>query len=154
MPYHGLISPHILDIRYVRLITSPNRVRCLPSCLPFEVRIMAKRLTVTVIMQAKPKAESYEIPTRMSRLRLLVGPSGAKSFLTRFRSPVERDRKGNGKARKLILPGDGRRAEDRATAGRKAGRQISAVGQCRRGRLCGVPRQACAQAQRHADPRE
>jgi integrase len=65
---------------------------------------MAKKLTAVTVAQAKPKAVRYEIADAgCPGLRLVVQESGAKSWLMRFRSPSERDRNGNGKARKLTL---------------------------------------------------
>jgi integrase len=65
---------------------------------------MAPKLTAVSIAQAKAKAAPYEIPDGgCPGLRLLVYPTGTKSWLMRFRSPVERDRIGKGKARKLTL---------------------------------------------------
>jgi len=62
------------------------------------------KLTAVVIAQAKAKAVPYEISDAgCPGLRLLVSPSGTKSWLMRFRSPVERDQKGDGKARNLTL---------------------------------------------------
>src|SRR5215470_379618 len=62
------------------------------------------KLTAVVVAQAKAKTAPYEISDAgCPGLRLLVLPSGAKSWLMRFRSPVERDLKGNGKARNLTL---------------------------------------------------
>lgn len=65
---------------------------------------MGTKLTAVVVAQAKAKAAPYEISDAgCPGLRLLVSPSGTKSWLMRFRSPVERDHKGNGKARNLTL---------------------------------------------------
>jgi integrase len=65
---------------------------------------MAKKLTAVAVAQAKPKVVRYEIPDAgCPGLRLVVQESGAKSWLMRFRSPLERERNGKGKARKLTL---------------------------------------------------
>jgi integrase len=65
---------------------------------------MAKKLTAITVAQAKAKAVRYEIADAgCPGLRLVIQESGAKSWLMRFRSPVERDRNGKGKARKLTL---------------------------------------------------
>jgi integrase len=65
---------------------------------------MAKKLTAATVAQAKPKPVSYEMPDGgCPGLRLAIHPSGAKSWIMRFRSPVERDRHGKGKARKFTL---------------------------------------------------
>ena len=63
-----------------------------------------RKLTAVAVAQAKAKAVRYEIADDgCPGLRLAVQESGAKSWLMRFRSPVERDRKGKGRARKLTL---------------------------------------------------
>jgi hypothetical protein len=64
---------------------------------------MARKLTAATVRQAKAKSASYEIPDGDRGLRLVIHPSGAKSWTMRFRSPEERDRSGKGKARKLTL---------------------------------------------------
>lgn len=86
---------------------------------------MSRKLTAVAVAQAKPKAVRYEIADAgCPGLRLVVQESGAKSFLMRFRSTVERDRNGKGKARKLTLgPVAG---EGKACAGPpKIGRPLS-----------------------------
>lgn len=60
-------------------------------------------LTAKAIEQAKPRAGRYEKPDSTSGLYLVVQPSGAKSWALRFRSPVERDKAGQRKAKKLTL---------------------------------------------------
>jgi integrase len=56
-------------------------------------------LTDFAVIHAKPKAEGYEISDGGQRgLRLAVQPSGAKSWVVRFRHPV------SGKSRKMTLP--------------------------------------------------
>jgi integrase len=65
---------------------------------------MAKKLTAATAGQAKAKSVPYEIPDGgCPGLRLAIQPSGAKSWIVRFRSPQERDRSGKGKARKHTL---------------------------------------------------
>src|SRR5258707_13729672 len=65
---------------------------------------MATKLTATTVAQAKAKAVRYEIADGACQaLRLVIQPSGTKSWLRRFRSPTERDQKGKGKARKLSI---------------------------------------------------
>lgn len=60
-------------------------------------------LTAKVIEQAKAKADRYEKADSTSGLYLVVQPSGAKSWALRFRSPIERDKTGQRKAKKLTL---------------------------------------------------
>lgn len=60
-------------------------------------------LTTKAIEQARPKAARYEKADSTSGLYLVVQPSGAKSWALRFRSPVERDKTGQRKAKKLTL---------------------------------------------------
>lgn len=60
-------------------------------------------LTGKAIEQAKPKATSYEKPDLVAGLYLVVQPSGAKSWALQFRSPVERGKDGQRKAKKLTL---------------------------------------------------
>jgi integrase len=83
---------------------------------------MAKKLTAVAVDQAKAKADRYEIADAgCPGLRLVVQESGAKSWLMRFRSPVERDRNGRGKARKLTLgplAGDGEACDGEPKIGR------------------------------------
>jgi integrase len=56
-------------------------------------------LTDFAVVNAKPKSEGYEISDGGQRgLRLAVQPSGAKSWVVRFRHPV------SGKSRKMTLP--------------------------------------------------
>jgi integrase len=60
---------------------------------------MNRVLTDFAVTHAKPKAAGYEISDGGQRgLRLAVQPSGAKSWVVRFRHPV------TGKSRKLTLP--------------------------------------------------
>jgi integrase len=59
-----------------------------------------RTLTDLAVTNAKPKAQGYEISDGGQRgLRLSVRPSGSKSYLVRYRSPV------TGKSAKLTLPG-------------------------------------------------
>ncbi|WP_441229454.1 tyrosine-type recombinase/integrase [Tardiphaga sp. 215_C5_N2_1] len=60
-------------------------------------------LTGKAIEQAKPTASRYEKPDSVAGLYLVVQPSGAKSWALRFRSPVERGKDGQRKAKKLTL---------------------------------------------------
>ena len=60
-------------------------------------------LTAKAIEQARPKSARYEKADSTSGLYLVVQPSGAKSWALRFRSPVERDKTGQRKAKKLTL---------------------------------------------------
>src|SRR5262245_45239697 len=48
---------------------------------------MRKRLTTKAIENAKPRAERYEISDGGGPLRLVVQPSGHKSFAVRYRRP-------------------------------------------------------------------
>ena len=71
---------------------------------------MAKRLTATTLenLKAKPNGKGVivraEYPDeRCPGLYLVVQPNGAKSWAVRFRSPVERDKSGTRKAKKLTL---------------------------------------------------
>src|SRR5262249_27678199 len=58
-----------------------------------------KGLTDFQVKNAKPKASGYEISDGGQRgLRLAIQPSGAKSWVVRYRHPV------TGKSRKLTLP--------------------------------------------------
>src|SRR5215467_12673109 len=60
---------------------------------------MAKALTDIAIQKLKPGAARYEVPDRGARgLRVVVQPSGRKSFAVRYRNAA-------GRARKLTLPG-------------------------------------------------
>src|SRR6266404_4383041 len=88
---------------------------------------MATKLTATTVAQAKAKAVRYEIADGACQaLRLVIQPSGAKSWLMRFRSPVQRDRSGKGKAQKLTLgPLAG---EGDACDGPEIGRPLSLAG--------------------------
>src|SRR6516164_3976366 len=58
---------------------------------------MAKRLTDIAISNLKPQAERYEVRDAVSPLRVVVQPSGHKSFIVRYRSPLD------GKPAKLTL---------------------------------------------------
>src|SRR5262249_54816233 len=58
---------------------------------------MAKRLTDIAISNLKPQAARYEVRDAVSPLRVVVQPSGHKSFVVRYRSPL------NGKPAKLTL---------------------------------------------------
>src|SRR5262249_12757715 len=58
---------------------------------------MAKRLTDIAISNLKPQAARYEVRDAVSPLRVVVQPSGHKSFIVRYRSPL------NGKPTKLTL---------------------------------------------------
>jgi integrase len=58
---------------------------------------MAKRLTDIAISNLKPQAARYEVRDAVSPLRVVVQPSGHKSFVVRYRSPL------NGKPTKLTL---------------------------------------------------
>jgi integrase len=65
---------------------------------------MASKLTAATVRQAKATSAPYEVPDGgCAGLRLVIHPSGAKSWIMRFRSPQERDRSGKGKATKLTL---------------------------------------------------
>jgi integrase len=58
-----------------------------------------KGLTDFQVKNAKPKAEPYEISDGDQRgLRLAIQPSGAKSWVVRYRHPID------GRSRKLTLP--------------------------------------------------
>jgi integrase len=58
---------------------------------------MAKRLTDITIRNLESKADRYEVRDADSPLRVVVQPSGHKSFIVRYRSPL------NGKPTKLTL---------------------------------------------------
>jgi integrase len=58
---------------------------------------MAKRLTDIAIRNLKPQADRYEVRDAVSPLRVVVQPSGHKSFIIRYRSPLD------GKPAKLTL---------------------------------------------------
>jgi hypothetical protein len=65
---------------------------------------MATKLTATAVAQAGATSVPYEVADAgCPGLRLAVHTSGAKSWVMRFRSPVERNHTGKGKARKLTL---------------------------------------------------
>ena len=68
---------------------------------------MATRLTAATAARAKAAAARREVPDAgCAGLYLVIQPNGrggGKSWAVRFRSPVERDRKGRGKPRKLTL---------------------------------------------------
>ena len=55
-----------------------------------------KKLTDVRVRTAKPKAARYELSDGGAPLRLVVQPSGARSYAVRFRI--------NGETRKLTLP--------------------------------------------------
>src|SRR6266481_6397755 len=64
----------------------------------------AKRLTDRTIYQMKPGATRREVPDAgCPGLYLTVHPTGAKAWVVRFRSPVERDEHGVRKPKKLTL---------------------------------------------------
>src|SRR5262249_45251687 len=48
---------------------------------------MAKRLTTLAVENARPKAQRYEVADGSTGLRLVVFPSGAKSWIVRYRRP-------------------------------------------------------------------
>src|SRR5215469_1321152 len=50
---------------------------------------MAKRLTDNAIRNLKPQADRYEVRDALSPLRVVVQPSGHKSFIVRYRSPLD-----------------------------------------------------------------
>ena len=50
---------------------------------------MAKRLTDIAISNLKPQAARYEVRDAISPLRVVVQPSGHKSFVVRYRSPLD-----------------------------------------------------------------
>jgi integrase len=58
---------------------------------------MAKRLTDIAIRNLRPQAARYEVRDAISPLRVVVQPSGHKSFIVRYRSPLD------GKPAKLTL---------------------------------------------------
>jgi integrase len=58
---------------------------------------MAKRLTDIAVRNLKKRAERYEVRDTDSPLRVVVQPSGHKSFIVRYRSPID------GKPAKLTL---------------------------------------------------
>jgi integrase len=58
---------------------------------------MAKRLTDITIRNLKERADRYEVRDAVSPLRVVVQPSGHKSFIVRYRSPID------GKPAKLTL---------------------------------------------------
>jgi len=58
---------------------------------------MAKRLTDIAVRNLKPQADRYEVRDAVSPLRVVVQPSGHKSFIVRYRSPLD------GKPAKLTL---------------------------------------------------
>jgi len=64
---------------------------------------MAKRLTDRTIVQVKAAESRREIADSTPGLYLVVHPTGAKAWVLRFRSPVERDAHGQRKAKKLTL---------------------------------------------------
>src|SRR5262245_8217039 len=51
---------------------------------------MAKRLTAIGVEQIKPKAQRFELTDGTSGLRLVVQPSGARSWCIRYRRPDSR----------------------------------------------------------------
>src|SRR5262249_26751559 len=48
---------------------------------------MAKRLTTIAVENARPQADRYEVVDGSSGLRLVVQPSGGKSWIVRYRRP-------------------------------------------------------------------
>jgi integrase len=50
---------------------------------------MAKALTAAVVTQLKQRAARYEVSDSAGALRVVVQPSGAKSWAVRYRSPVD-----------------------------------------------------------------
>lgn len=65
---------------------------------------MATILTAATVEKLKPASSRREIAdSRAAGLYLVVQPSGAKSWAFRFRSPIERDAKGQRIAKKLTL---------------------------------------------------
>src|SRR6516162_2016281 len=63
------------------------------------MQLRNKVLTDFQVKNAKPKAKPYEISDGGQRgLRVAIQPSGAKSWVVRYRHPV------TGKSRKLTLP--------------------------------------------------
>jgi integrase len=58
---------------------------------------MAKRLTDIAFRNLKPQADRYEVRDAISPVRVVVQPSGHKSFIVRYRSPTD------GKPAKLTL---------------------------------------------------
>jgi integrase len=65
---------------------------------------MAKILTDVVVRQAKSNGKRREIPDAgCSGLRLVIQKTEQKSFAGRYRSPVERDKRGRRKPKKLTL---------------------------------------------------
>ena len=65
---------------------------------------MSKRLTVATVAQARAGETRREIADAgCVGLYLILHPSGDKAWAVRFRSPVERDNKGQRKAKKLTL---------------------------------------------------
>jgi hypothetical protein len=58
---------------------------------------VTRRLTDIAIRNLKPQADRYEVRDAVSPLRVVVQPSGHKSFIVRYRSPL------NGKPAKLTL---------------------------------------------------
>lgn len=65
---------------------------------------MTKKLTAAAVALARPGKKRLEIPDGgCPGLYLIIQTSGQKSWALRFRSPVERDRRGQRKAKKLTL---------------------------------------------------
>jgi integrase len=58
---------------------------------------MARRLTDITVRNLKPQADRYEVRDAISPVRVVVQPSGYKSFIIRYRSPLD------GKPAKLTL---------------------------------------------------
>jgi integrase len=65
---------------------------------------MASKLTAATVTQAKAGKARREIPDGgCAGLYLVIQPGGAKSWALRYRSPVDLDRQGRRKAKKLTL---------------------------------------------------
>ena len=64
---------------------------------------MAK-LTATTVEQLRAGKDRRELAdSGCPGLYLIIQPNGTKSWAVRFRSPIERDKNGNRKAKKLTL---------------------------------------------------
>lgn len=65
---------------------------------------MSSRLTVATIEKIKPSTARREVPDGgCPGLFLVIQPNGTKSWALRFRSPIERDQKGQRRGKKLTL---------------------------------------------------
>lgn len=65
---------------------------------------MSKQLTIGAVEKLKPGEARREVPDGgCAGLFLVIQPSGSKSWSVRFRSPVDRDKNGQRKAKKLTL---------------------------------------------------